>query len=111
MNNKEFIEYVREQRRQGLSNSQIAQKLGLRTSEFISMCRIADNQLAGKKDPEEELRKAIENAKVTERNEAGVPIAGRFPWKDEYDEVVEKKEPEPVTEPIEEPETTQEELS
>ncbi len=79
-----FIDYVRDQRRQGLSNSQIAEKLGMKdAAELVSYCRIAENAT-------EKLSKAIDNAKVVERDEKGNPAVKRFPWKDEYDPAVEK---------------------
>ena len=38
MNNMEFMEYVRDMKRQGLDDGQIATKLGIDISEFKQMC-------------------------------------------------------------------------
>ena len=38
MNNKEFIDYISEQFRQGLNRSQIAKKLGMTLEEFENKC-------------------------------------------------------------------------
>lgn len=69
MANKEFIEYVFEQRRQGVSDSQIARKLGMSLTHFLGMLNAAENA----------LNKAIlEKAKAPEKSENGVKAVSGF---------------------------------
>lgn len=45
MDNKEFVEYVRDQMRMGLDHGQIAKKLGIDISEIKRRCDEADGKI------------------------------------------------------------------
>lgn len=64
MDNKEFVEYVRDQMRMGLDHGQIAKKLGIDISEIKRRCDEADGK----------IMKSVESAMPKEKPVSGASV-------------------------------------
>ena len=81
METMEFIAYVREMKRQGLTNEQISKKLGIDVMEFQQKCQAAYDKVEG--FVKNVVKPAMEK-KVDEK-----PVSGADEPKKEYKEKVE----------------------